>query len=294
MPTQQTDDVLAHDCNAADHIYKLSGRLIVTVLAILMSSGGCSLMQSVEPSATPPPTTTPVGIELAAEGWELLAPGLEQRTLQPEAESISSQIIAVRVDPSQYRFRVHYQPGNPLRTSEWAEMLSDAVVIVNANFFDPENRILGLLVADGVVYGRSYADRGGTFTVQNGAVRVRSNLREPYQGEALEQAVQAFPMLVLDGLAAFQSERQEFPSRRTAVAQDDQGRILLMATPFFGMTLEGLSRYLAEAGLGIQTALNLDGGGSTLMVLGTGAERERVVSSFDAVPAVLAVYSLDS
>ncbi|MBL8153593.1 MAG: phosphodiester glycosidase family protein [Anaerolineae bacterium] len=244
-----------------------------------------------QPTITPAPTETPVISESPDDEWESLAPGLERRTLQPDTESISSQIVVVRVDPSQYRFRAHYRPGEPLRASEWAELLPDAAVIVNANFFDPENRILGLLISDGVVYGSSYIDRGGTFLVQDGVARVRSNLREPYQGEPLEQAVQAFPMLVLDGLAAFQSERQEFPSRRTVVAQDDQGRILLMATPFFGLTLENLSSYLAGAGLGIQTALNLDGGGSTLMVLGTGAEREVIVASFDPVPAVLAVYS---
>jgi exopolysaccharide biosynthesis protein len=247
-------------------------------------------MWDVEPMIKPVPTETPVISESPVNGWESLAPGLERRILQPDVESISSQLIVVRIDPSQFRFRAHYRSGQPLRTSEWAELLPDAAVIVNANFFDPENRILGLLVSDGVVYGSSYTDRGGTFLVQGGVARVRSNLREPYQGEALEQAVQAFPMLVLDGLAAFQTDRQEFPSRRTAIAQDDQGRILLMATPFFGLTLQSLSSYLADAGLGILTALNLDGGGSTLMVLGTGAEREVSVASFDAVPAVLAVY----
>lgn len=247
-------------------------------------------MWGMEPTATSTATVTPPVTDSPVDDWESLAPGLERRALQPDAASISSQIIVVRVDPNRFRFRAHYRPGEPLRTSEWAEMLPDAAVIVNANFFDPENRVLGLLVADGVVYGSSYTDRGGTFVVQDGGARLRSNLREPYQGEALDQAVQAFPMLVLDGLPAFQSDRQEFPSRRTVVAQDDQGRILLMATPFFGMTLEGLSSYLAGAGLGIQTALNLDGGGSTLLVLGVGVERETAVASFDAVPAVLAVY----
>jgi exopolysaccharide biosynthesis protein len=248
-------------------------------------------MWGVEPTITPADIETPVISESPVDEWESLAPGLERRVLQPDAATISSQIVVVRVDPNQFRFRAHYRPGEPLRTSEWADLLPDAAVIVNANFFDPENRILGLLVGNGVVYGSSYTDRGGTFLVQGGVARVRSNLREPYQGEPLEQAVQAFPMLVLDGLAAFQMDRQEFPSRRTVVAQDDQDRILLMATPFFGMTLEGLSSYLAGAGLGILTALNLDGGGSTLMVLGTGAEREVSVASFDAVPAVLAVYA---
>lgn len=290
MPIQQTG-VLAQDCNAVDSVYKPPCKFLVMVIAILITSGGCTLIWGAEPTITPAPTETPAIAEPPVSDWEPLVPGLERRTLQPDAASISSQIVVVRVDPNQFRFRAHYRPGEPLRTSEWAELLPDASVIVNANFFDPENRVLGLLVADGVVYGNSYSDRGGTFVVQDGVARLRSNLREPYQGEALEQAVQAFPMLVLDGLAAFQSDRQEFPSRRTVVAQDDQGRILLMATPFFGMTLESLSSYLAGAGLGIQTALNLDGGGSTLMVLGVGVEREFAVASFDAVPAVLAVYA---
>ena len=144
------------------------------------------------------------------------------------------------------------------------------------------------LVADGQVFGQSYYDRGGTFLVQNGQPRVRSNLTEPYTGEALEQAVQAFPMLVNNGQAAF--FRSGRASRRTVVAQDNQGRILLMATPLTGLSLDELSMWLPTTDLGIVTALNLDGGGSTMLFAVSLDAQPLRLPSFDPVPAILAAY----
>lgn len=168
--------------------------------------------------------------------------------------------------------------------------LPDAVAFVNANYFDPDDIALGLLVADGTVYGQSYTDRGGTFLVENGQPRIRANLREPYQGEALEQAVQAFPMLVLDGVAAFTSNIQDRSTRRTVIAQDTSGRIILLATPVLGLTLRDLSAYLPTTDMNIVTAFNLDGGRSTLMVMNIAGSPESIVTSIDSVPAVLAIH----
>jgi exopolysaccharide biosynthesis protein len=116
-------------------------------------------------------------------------------------------------------------------------------------------------------------------------------LREPYAGEPLEQAVQGFPMLVLDGVQAYTDTRPDRFTRRTVIAQDTSGRIILLATPLIGLPLLDLSVYLPQTSLSIVNAFNLDGGGSTFMVLRTGETVEYIVTSLDPVPAVLAVYS---
>lgn len=252
----------------------------------LLLLAGCSLR-------TTAPPLDPTAVQMAAtavsisptpdSGWDPIAPGLDRRTY---GDNPLSQLVVLRFDPAIYVFRVHYQPGNLLNTQRWSEQLNGAVAFVNANFFDVENRITGLLVADGVVSGAAYTDRGGMFVVQNGVPRVRSNTREPYAGEMLEQAVQAFPMLVLDGQPAYTNPEATRVTRRTVVGQDSQDRILLMATPLIGQSLLELSAFLASSDMGLVNAFNLDGGGSTMMVL----NGEALVPSLDPVPAVLAVY----
>jgi uncharacterized protein YigE (DUF2233 family) len=242
------------------------------ILLLLLT--GCFLQEAV-PTATPtiPPEPT-------AEGWETLANGLEFR-------SYNELLKTLRIDPANYEFRVYYRPDEPLRIEEWETLLPDAALIINANFFTPENTVLGLLVSDGVVYGQSYTDRGGTFYVLDGQVGLRSNIAEPYQGEPYSQAVQAFPMLIYDGQAAYERESDISPSRRTVIGMDSQGRVIIMVTIGFGMGLYPLSQYLPTTDLGLVRALNLDGGGSSMLYVAANAYE---IHSFDPVPAVLAVY----
>jgi hypothetical protein len=257
---------------------------LFTFIAWLL--GGCFSF-TIQPISTPlpAPTSTP------NTGWQTLATGLERRNYDPDPMNPVTRMTALRIDPAYFSFRAHYRPGQALNTLEWTMALPDAVAFVNANFFDQADRVLGLLVVDGMVYGQSYTDRGGTFLVESGQPRIRANLREPYQGELLEQAVQAFPMLVLDGVAAFTSNIQDRSTRRTVVAQDRSGRIILLATPVLGLTLYDLSAYLPTTDMNIVTAFNLDGGRSTLMVIDATGSPESVVTSIDSVPAVLAIYS---
>jgi len=282
----------------------LAARAIIPWLfaAFLLAAAGCTLdldptATSVPASSPLPPVVAPPAAPLtispataapAADGWEQIAPGLERRSFLPGNDALS-ELIAIRVDPALYTFRAHYRPGEPLSVRAWQDELPNAVLFVNANFFDPQYRITGMLIADGVVYGEAYIGRGGMFAVQNGVPQVRSNTTQPYAGEALEQAVQAFPMLVLDGVPAFTTPDND-RSRRTIVAQDDLGRIVLMVTPAAGLTLTDLSAYLASLEIGLVNAFNLDGGRSTMLSLTAGTQPV-TIASFEAVPAVLAVYA---
>lgn len=270
-------------------IYRLTGALrrlgwhrrlspLITALSLL---SGCTL--GAPPTATPLPTIDPTNA-----GWETLAPGLERRLLQPSGDAGLTQLLVLRVDPTLYAFRAHYRPGDPLTLAGWRETLTGAVAFINANFFDTARHALGLVVVDGAAYGQSFVNRGGMLEVRGSYPRVRSLIAEPYAGEALEQAVQGFPVLVADGQQAFTNPQGDRASRRTVVGQDTYGRILLINTPsLFGIRLVDLSAYLPTTDLNLVTAVNLDGGGSTLMWI---AASPYQVYSFDPVPAILAVY----
>lgn len=248
-----------------------------------------SLVSCTLSSASPTPSVPQSATQ--TESWQTLAPGLEFRLYRPSGNYPFTVLTTLRIDPGRFAFRAHYQPGTALSVQEWRTLLPDAVAFVNANFFDRANSILGLLVSDGIAYGQVYNDRGGLVQVQNGMVRVRSTLIEPYFGEPLEQAVQAFPMLVTNGISSFSNTRGDRVSRRTVAGQDSQGHIMLMVTSSIaGMTLTDLSMFLEDSDLDLVNAVNLDGGGSTLMALDVPNYDPYRVFSFDSVPAVLAVY----
>jgi hypothetical protein len=233
------------------------------------------------PTATPAPTPAPV----VEAGWELVMPGLERRWMQPEGLGPLASVVVHRFDPANFAFRAHISPGAPLYNTGWRERYPDAVAFVNANFFDVSNAALGLVVADGAYYGQSYINRGGMFAVQDGVPRVQPLVNYPYDGAPLEQAVQGFPALIADRVPNYQRGPGDRTSRRTVVAQDGRGRILWISTSLLGMTLDQTAQFLTRPDLDIVHALNLDGGGSTLLDI-AGA----TIPSLDPVPVILAVY----
>jgi hypothetical protein len=254
---------------------------------------GCNLTQGLPALApSPPPATdTPPATILPTEavdpdGWVTVADGVERRVLTPDGLTGFSQVILHRLDPQRVALRAHVAAA-PLRLEGWREALPEALGFVNANFFDRALQPLGLVVSDGAALGQTFVNRGGMVQVVGGVPSVRSLIEQPYLGEPLEQAVQAFPMLVVGRQPVYQEPRLDRTSRRTAVAQDSQGRIILLTTPLIGMTLNELAGFLAtDPTLDIVYALNLDGGGSTMLYAPLGAE----LPSFDAVPVVLAFY----
>lgn len=256
-------------------------RLVVWIMIFL---SGCTLPTPTSTLQIPEVTQTAEAAPLPSQSdWDSISEGLAVRDYQPDNEAFG-RLVVVRIDPARYTFRAHYRPGEPLRINEWRDTLPGAVAIINANFFRSNFMANGLLVSDGVRYGTSYGSFGGIFQIENGLPRIRVNNRSPYQGEALQQAVEGFPMLVIDGVAAYTTPDRV--TRRSVIAQDSSGQVFLIATPFNGLSLSSLSAYLPTTGLNLVSAINLDGGGSTMLYLSSGY----MLHSRDAVPAVLAVY----
>ena len=245
--------------------------------------GACNLPAELLPALTalPAATTTPVS------KWETIAGGLEWRTLRPDGGD-SSQLVALRIDPRHYRFRAIYQAGAPKSLAGWLELEPNASIIINANFYDQANRALGAVVSDGRLSGSAYQSRGGTFLVRNGAPSVIGfRAGPPPIDTTVDQAIQGFPLLVFNGEQAYFGSSAGERNRRTVIAEDADGKILILTAPYFGPSLQDLSAYLPSTDLNITTAVNLDGGGSTMIAI---PAADYYQPSFDAVPTVLAVY----
>ena len=253
---------------------------VFLLMVVALALAGCSLR------AISAPTQTPTAAALSA--WQTLADGLEWRTLIPNGDELA-QLVVVRIDPQRFRFRAIYRAGDPQSLADWRKLEPDASLIINANFFDSDNRVLGAVVSDGALYGAAYTERGGVFQVRNGAPAVTSYLSPQSQiDSSVQQAVQGFPLLVHESQQAYFGSTEGERNRRTVIAEDSDGNILILVSPFLGLSLRDLSAYLPATGLSIITAVNFDGGGSTLLAL---PAADYFLPAFDAVPTILAVHS---
>jgi uncharacterized protein YigE (DUF2233 family) len=180
---------------------------------------------------------------------------------------------------------------NPGEISDWQRRLG-ALLVVNGGFFQTNNQPRGLIFADGQRIGTSFYRHGGMLTVSGGTVSIRSLAQFPYQEEEyFEQAVQCSPMLLYPGGFPVQFDDIAADlSRRTAVAQDTQGRIVFLVIDEGVVSLYQLRDWMVEQeDLDLFVAFNLDGGYSTGLDLKAG-ERELSIESRAKVPDVIAVY----
>lgn len=247
---------------------------------------GCNLLDDL--------IATPTLEEETSATWETIIPGVEyqSRRIQPR-NSPDFDMHIIRLDPNAVYFRVHYTPGESRSFAAWQIALPDSLAFINGSFFTPEAYALGLTVADGMIYGASYEGFGGMFQVDlNGMARVRSLVAEPYTGEQFLQAMQAYPMMVEpSGVSASTGAGFEQVARRTIVAQDKTGHILLMTTGLLGeISFYDLQEWLLESSLDIDVAFTLDGGRSTSMYLNRFDKGPVEIAGFSDVPIVLAVY----
>ena len=257
-------------------------RMVALLLASLLVAA-CNLPLRLLPTAKPSPAPT----ANPQSNWQKVDDGLHWRRLLPDGDELA-QLVVVRADPNRYQFRALYRAEQPETLSGWRKLEPEASAIINANFFDERHRALGLVVSDGEASGRAYLDRGGTFLIRNGEPSIVTYRSQNLQNiDAIEQAAQGFPLLVENGRQAYFADGGGERTRRTAIGIDRRGAVLLMVAPYLGLSLADLSAYLPTTDLDIETAFNLDGGGSTMLAL-PGADY--IQPSLERVPTALAVY----
>ena len=196
-----------------------------------------------------------------------------------------------RLDQNLFRLDVAYQE-RPLSLEGW-QAKTDALMVVNGGFFREENERYipnGLSIIDGQAFGSTYESFGGMLAISDDGAKLRSLAQEPYEaGERLRAGLQSFPLLVKPGgELGFPAELEDnLRARRTVIGQDHEGRILFLLAPGGHFTLHQLSLYLTASDLGLDIAMNLDGGPSSGLML---AQPREVISSQTLLPIVILVY----
>ena len=268
-------------------------------LAAVFGPTGCEFTQLLPtdtptPTATsiPTPTKTPSPTTEASSEWMQLQPGLERRTLViTKTDAQPESLYILRLVPDYFRFGVAYDPQG-LTLDDW-QAQTGALIVINGGYFRLEGESYipnGLSVIDGVTMGSSYGDFGGMLAVSESGVELRWLAQQPYDpNESLLAALQSFPILVKPGgELGFAAEHEDgISARRTVIAQDKSGQILLMVAPQGNLTLHQLSDFLTDSDLNLDIAINLDGGPSSGILLADPVEK---IPAISPLPIVITVH----
>lgn len=226
-------------------------------------------------------------------GWSMVQRGLEKREVQIcDDHNLPAESVHIwRLDQRYFRLDVAYD-STPKTLDKW-QSETNAAMVVNGGYYSIENERYfpdGLTIVNGQATGQSFSGFGGMLAITDARAELRWLVQQPYDAyESLHAALQAFPILVEPGgRLGFGSDRENNVSaRRTAIAQDRDGRILFILAPKGYFTLHQLSVFLTESDLNLDIAVNLDGGGSTGMLL---ANPRETIPSDRAIPFVILVY----
>jgi exopolysaccharide biosynthesis protein len=253
--------------------------------------GGCDLLPSITVNGTPITKSNNTSANSSTlNRWVTLAPGVALRTEEWQTPAGDKDIATiVRFDPHHIKLSIGYQPAQPLLLSEWIQK-EQATAIINGGYFDSQNNATALVVSNGRAFGSSYNGFGGMLSVDSqGDINLRSLNQHPYDpGEQLEQATQSDPMLVVPGGRRTQFNANASNSRRSVVAMDKQGRLLLIVLPGLAFSLDELADKLVASDLSIDEALNLDGGASTGLYVNAGNQHV-AINSLAKLPLVIIV-----
>lgn len=222
----------------------------------------CDVLPNVTNNGTPVVSSS--SNSPALNVWYSSVPGIDVRYEDWKTPAHHEDTVTiVRINLQRVHISIGYRPDTPLSMNDWMKK-TGARAMINGGYFDATNKPEGLLISNGQATGSSYVGFGGMLSVDTqGNVSLRSLRIQPYDsGEQLQQAAQSSPMLMINGQRTQFNVNSEF-QRRSVVATDKQGHLLLIASPSQAFTLDELADLLAKSDLSIENALNLDGGSST-------------------------------
>lgn len=205
---------------------------------------------------------------LAAEpAWQKVAASVDYRAGWVNQKS-EQPLHLLRFDPRRAELR-HLSASSPQFSRDYLAN-SKALAVFNGGYFDAKGKPLGLLFAGQWIEPKAAGGSafGGLFSLIGDVPALHPTYQiseEEYQSirqaARLRFLIQCGPRLVARGKAVAGLEKTV--TRRTALAFDSQGRVILLATaPQTLLTFAQLQNYLIDQ-LHVDWALNLDGGSST-------------------------------
>ena len=216
--------------------------------------------------------------------WRELAPGLEFATVhgEPYCRRGSAAIAVLRMDPERVRLRVRHftrsQERRPLDVVEW-QRHTKAVAVFNAGQFYPDMRYMGLLASDGEWVSKkphpgyqALLVAGPQGEEERTSARVIDLAGESNSPDSLPWNEVAQSYMLFDTTGALRVRRSERIANRTVVAEDREGRLLVMVSEG-AYTLADIAHVLQHSRLRLTHAMSMDGGREAELVVALGSFR---------------------
>lgn len=231
----------------------------------------------------------------ALSAYELtpLKPGLDYGNWS--VPKLGNTLHALRIDLNKFSVRPidARNLGSAALSAKQMGQKTKALAVINANFFDPQNKPLGLILINKKILNPPHSTRWWAALLIKGNRPLIGKVFRKAEVKGFDQGVQAGPRLVVGG---HKTRLKDESSPKSVVAIDTQNRLWILATE--GNTnINALALYLAtptsRGGLGLQQALNLDGGSSSQFYLKVG-KRQVWVPGLIPVPVGLGVFPKES
>lgn len=238
-------------------------------------------------------TLATFALPLSAE-WKTVGPGVDYREYTTESRVI--HVTRVNLRNQKIRVVSTREVDKGTTVSQYAKR-NNAIVAINGDYFDEKRNPIGLAIgACGQWEGTADTKREGVLTVDEGRGRIYAPHGVLTQTDEISMAVSGWPLLVKSGKPIPSEEMpgsKSFthgPHPRTAVGLSADRRKLYLVVAegrrqgVPGLTLPELAEFMTSR-LGVSSAINLDGGGSSAMwvagciVNETSDGRERAVSN---------------
>lgn len=227
-----------------------------------------------------------VPFSTSALDWIEAGNGLSYKKISLGSEGGQTELHAFKFKPSELVIRPVYHKSSS--TARRMAKQTDALLVLNANFFDTGNAPLGLVTIDGkTIHPMKDISWWAVFCVKNRKALIVPS--RAYREGMCDQAVQAGPRLVVNG---FVPKLKDESSRKSAVGVTPSGEAIFAVSEGpvrIADLAETFRKVESQGGLGCPNALNLDGGSSSQLYVKSG-KFILDVPSFVRVPVGLGVF----
>lgn len=238
--------------------------------------------------------------------WKTIETDLEQTQVSFIRDSLFEiDVTFVRTSLSNFQLRVLSSTENSSFRAQAKCQANNATLCINANFFDEQQRALGLVISQKQVLQKIHKGGkllNGIFSIINNKPRILN--RSEQLSPETQEAIQSGPILIKSRKKVSALPNISAESNRAGVCIDSKDRLVFFCSSatFGGLTLPELQELLLSKGIDCVDALNFDGGGSAQLYVQTNKNgtsnkkngktiKEQVISIHgrDSVPVMLAL-----
>jgi exopolysaccharide biosynthesis protein len=194
-----------------------------------------------------------------SSNWQKLDNGLEMRVVTKRQGLSKVSVTAIRAYPSQ----IHVATGTSQWAKDWVKK-TGAKAVINGGYFDEKGKPLGLRIASRNRTNKILTKANwGVFYIRNNRAYI-THTRDYQPSKHTQEAMQCGPRLVVKGKT---TDLKSQWGRRTGVGIEASGKVILAASDGELSFDDWANIWASKSGLNCRDALNMDGGGSTQMIV---------------------------